>query len=167
MVEMDNKTVFKKNYDLIFGLIVVLSSIALLLETKGMNEQVALFPVGSLVFILFMGVGIAGKSIYDALKGKARATKITSSEVLAGVIAPGGILLIASLLIEFAGFYVVTFAFIIALMFLQDKVSKGKFDFTLKRIVVIIVFSAVVSIVMYIIFNILLRLATPKGIFGF
>lgn len=164
---MDNKALFKKNYDLIFGLVVVLSSIALLFETKGMNEQVALFPVGSLIFILIMGVGIAGKSMYDALKEKAGATKITFSEVLAGVIAPGGILLIASLFIEYAGFYAVIFAFIIALMFLQDRVSKGKFDFTPKRIAIIIVFSALVPIAMYVIFNMLLHLATPKGIFGF
>jgi hypothetical protein len=164
---MDKKAILKNNYDFILGLVIVLGSIALLPETKRMNEQAALFPVSSLVFTLIMGVGIAGKGIYDALKGKAGTKRIAFSEVLAGFIAPGVVLLVASLFIEYAGFYTVVLAFTVVLMFLQDRISTGKFDFTPKRIAVIIVFSILVTVAMYIIFNVILHLATPKGIFGF
>ena len=163
------QSLLKGNADFIFGIVIIVFAVTgfIITVTTISDSGSALMPKLLFAFIGVMGLGISYTSIKDRLKGLEDATKVSGSEIAGGILLPGGFLLGAYILINFLGFYVAEGLLVVALMFLQDKVTNGKINMNPKRLIFVAVFAVCAMIVMYVIFNMIFGLPTPKGIFGF
>ena len=163
------RSLIKGNADFIFGIVIIIFAVTgyTIAATTIKDSGSALMPKLILAFIGVMGLGISVNSITERMKGHEDATKVSGSEIAGGILLPGAFLLGAYILINFLGFYVAEFLLIVALMYLQEKVTNGKIVFNPKRLIGILVFATCAIIVMYLIFHLVFALPTPKGIFGF
>ena len=163
------QSLLKGNADFIFGIVIIVFAVTgfILTITTITDSGSALMPKLLFAFIGVMGLGISYTSIKDRMKGLEDATKVSGADIAGGILLPGGFLLGAYFLINFLGFYIAEGILIIALMFLQDKVTNGKINLSPKRLIFVGIFTICAIIVMYLIFNLIFNLPTPIGIFGF
>lgn len=165
---MEKERTGKKNADFLFGIIVILFSVAgyVFAEVTISNESAALMPKLVLAFMAVMGVGISGSGILQQRRGKEE-TKVSLGEITGGILLPGAYLLAAYGLIHILGFYMAEFLLIIALMYLQEWVTNGRIAFSVKRLAAVLGFALCSMGVMYGIFHFIFALPTPKGVLGF
>ena len=163
------QSLFKKNADFIFGIVVIVLSVTcfIVADMTITDSGSAMMPKLILGFMAAMGLGISVSSIIRRMKDLEDMTKVSGADIAGGILFPAVFLLAAYFLINFLGFYAAEFLLIVSLMYLQEKVTNGKIEFNPKRLAGILVFAICAIIVMYLIFNLIFNLPTPKGIFGF
>ena len=158
----------KGNSDFLLGVIVIVfSGIVYWLSCGISMAESAMLPKILAVFMALMGLGMSVKAITDRAKNGKDDVHVYGADILNGILVPGAFLLAAYGLINFLGFFVAEFLLVVGLMFLQDKVTNGKINWSPKRLIKVFVYAVLVIVAMYIIFHIIFGLPTPKGIFGF
>lgn len=166
---MKQNSLFKGNADFFFGIVIVVFAVSGFILTVNTisDSNSALMPKLLFAFIGAMGLGISYTGVKNRKKNHDDATKVSGAEIAGGILLPGGFLLGAYALINFLGFYVAEGILIVAIMFLQEKVTNGKISKTPKHLAFLGIFTVCAITVMYIIFNMVFGLPTPVGIFGF
>jgi hypothetical protein len=166
---MHNEKSFLKGNDyFIFGVITAFAAFLILISLKSVKPEAALLPKAILYFMPAMSVCMIIDSIFKKyIRNTEISLNVKLSEIAEGVLVPGLILVIASLSVDYLGFYLMAFLLIIAIFVLQSRITESKYNFSLKKIVIWLGFSAVTTLFMFFVFNIMLNLPTPRGIFGF
>lgn len=164
---MEKRKFLKGNDYFIFSVSGMVFCIGMLLSLRGVKWDGAMAPTFVLAFMLLLCVLMFIDGIRKDRKGIDTAADFSLQDFFQGVILPGGTLLIACLLFQTLGFYVVTFLLVIVLLVMQDRITNGKYDFSLKRMLFCVVFALGETGFMYVMFKLLIHLPTPKGIFGF
>lgn len=158
----------KETDDYKFSIGAILIFAVLLFNLRNTKWSGAAAPVVVIIFLIIMAICIVVNSYIKFCKANEEGvTRVKSSEIIEGVLLPGGILLVSSFFLKPLGFYVVEFFVVIAMFALQDRVTKGKIDVSFKRIKFVALFALITVVTMFLIFDLLFGLPTPKGIFGF
>ena len=158
----------KGNSDFLLGIIIIVFSGVVYWLASGIPlAESAMLPKVLAVFMALMGLGTSIKSLVTRAKTGGDDLHVYWADILNGILIPGAFLLAAYGLINFLGFFVAEFVLVVALMFLQDKVTNGKLNLSAKRLITVFIYAVLVIVVMYLIFHLIFGLPTPKGIFGF
>ncbi|MCI8649045.1 MAG: hypothetical protein HFG20_02905 [Anaerotruncus sp.] len=156
-----------KDQDIGLGVVIILLSSLFLTQTAKLSSASAMFPKWLLWMMVFAAVLIIVKACVR-LKRKGQPKQHISLRefgIEAGI--PGGMLLLACLLLELLGFYICCFLILIAVSILQDWILEGRYSLTKAGLLRILCFSGGVSVLMFFCFSVLLSLPTPAGILGF
>ena len=122
-------------------------------------------PVEAFLFPRIIATVMALLAIWNFVRAMMGASKVGEgvSWALARTIAPGVlvILLFIFVLAKWLGFYVASFVAFVAIFALYDPASHASFGAWFKRLVTAFLFMAVI----YGLFNLLLQVQTPRGLF--
>lgn len=162
------KSFFKSNDYFFLGISVVALSVFLFAAACRIKiDEASAVPKIVIAFMGAMGLCMIFESIVKYRKGLDISLKVTAGDLFGGIILPGSLLVATCLLLEVLGFYISAFLLVISVFILQSRISNGRNDFSLRRIIFVALFALGTSLFMYLIFRILFGLQTPKGIFGF
>jgi hypothetical protein len=165
---MDKKNFLKGNDYFMFGACVIVFSVFMMVASQSIKmKEAANVPQAVIVFIGIMGLCMIIDSFMKYRKGTDESLKVSMGDLFNGIALPGALLLAAAMLSKPLGLYISSYLLVIAIMVFQRYVEAGKYDFSPKRIVFLLVFAFGTSVCMYLIFNFAFGLPTPKGVFGF
>lgn len=164
---MEKKSFLKGNDYFIFGVVTAVVSILLLISLKDVKHDAAILPEATLIFMLVMSGLMMIDSIIKYMRKVDTSLKVSFAEMAGGVLVPGMILIAASLVIEYLGYYIMTFLLVMAIFMLQSKITNSRLVADPKKILLWLIFSVATTVFMYFIFGMMFRLPTPRGIFGF
>ena len=156
-----------KDQDIGLGVFIILLSGVLLTQTTDLSESTAMFPKWLLWLMILSGVLIILKACIRLRRGAQPQHHMSMREFWVEAGIPGGILLIACMLLELLGFYICSFLILMAVSIAQDWILEGSYHPTKSGLLRLCGFSLGISVLMFICFSLLLSLPTPVGIFGF
>ena len=159
-----------KNKDVFFGIAVIIFAIAFFNQTLRLPTEPAMFPRILLTMILISGVGMIARALWQQKKGTAEEenkSKMSLKEFGLNALLPAGILIVMVYLMRFLGFYLGSFLLFIVIFIMQDLIINKRFSLRGKEIFKLILSTVGVTVLLYIVFSILLRLPTPIGPLGF
>lgn len=157
----------KKNQDIYAGLAIIAFAILMYTQALKLSEMQSVYPKVLLITMMIAGVCITVSSVVKQKKTGVVFKKITLQFLKNEALLPGAYLLVMVLLIKPLGLYVVSFLTILGLCMLEDFIGKRMDKVNLKHILSVALVALVFTAVMYLMFNIVLKLPTPTGIFGF
>jgi hypothetical protein len=159
--------VFTKDQDIKLGIFSILFGLIFLTQTAKLSEKVGLFPGFCLVGIIALGALIAIKAVIDIKKRRKYFHGMSISRFFVEAAIPGSVLLIACLLLDILGFYICSFLILMAVCYLQDLLTTKTLNQGFRNFFIVLSFSIVSVIFLYVCFALLLQLPATRGIFGF
>ncbi len=155
-----------KDQDIKLGLVTILFGAFYLTQALKLSGSAGLFPMALLYLIMLSGVLIILRAVIRIKKGKEYYHRMSFRQFMTDTGIPGGVLLIACLLLNVLGFYVCSLLIILFVSLIQHQLINGTWNPGRRRLVGILLFSLGSTAFMYLCFSILLSLPTPRGIFG-
>jgi hypothetical protein len=161
--------------DSLLGVMVCLAAAFFFWHTRDIPGGAAIFPRLLLALIGFFGLLLLIQDLLAGIKESAASTgetreskyisKTAVGDFVRQILMPASILIISVALLKYMGFYAVSAFAIIAIMLYQDWIDRVKpnIPIFLKHVI----FSVCVITGLYILFNLILSLPTPRGVFGF
>jgi hypothetical protein len=159
--------VFSKDQDIKLGIFSILFGLIFLTQTSKLPEKVKLYPQFCIVAIIGLGALIAIKAVIDIKKGQKYFHGMSISRFLVEAVIPGGVLLIACLLLDILGFYICSFLILMTVCYLQDFLITKTLNQGFRSFFIVLSFSLMSVLFLYVCFKLLLQMPTTRGIFGF
>ena len=156
----------RKDQDIQSGVVIILIALALSTQFGKLSFMQSIYPKLLVAAMGLSGVGIIAKA-FLALRRTQRAHRVlTLRDFILQAAAPGAFVVILCLLLPTLGFYADAFIVVAGICLLQDFVISGRQGFSARLIARVLLFSAGVTVFLYVVFSVLLKLSTPKGFLG-
>jgi hypothetical protein len=162
-----NRFLSKKNDYCFIGIGSVVLAGILLYALKDTKFDAAMVPRLICGMMMFLGVVMIVDSYLKYKKNQGTSMDLVLKDFTVGIILPGIIVLMAAFMLRLLGFYISAFIVIVAIFYLQDVLAGKTFKISVGRVFYYFLFACGVSVFMFVMFNVLLGLPTPPGIFEF
>jgi hypothetical protein len=159
--------VFSKDQDIKLGIFSVLFGLIFLTQASKLPERIGVYPKFCIIAIIGFGALIAIKAVIDIKKKQKYFHGMSISKFLVEAAIPGGGLLIACLLLDILGFYICSFLILMTVCYLLDFLITKTLNQGFRSFFIVLSFSLMSVLFLYVCFNLLLQLPTTRGVFGF
>lgn len=157
----------KKDQDIQAGIVVILFALPLSTQFGKLSFMQSIYPKLLVALMALSGVGIILRAAAVARRAKQPYRVLSLRDFMLQAVVPGAFVIAMCLLLRRLGFYIDTFIVVAGICLLQDFIIEGRLRITARSAAKIFAFSAGCSAALYVCFNILLKLSTPIGMFGF